>query len=158
ADVITPGSCVHRYTIARTYVATDACGNSASQTQTITVDDETPPVISCPNNVTINCQDSQNPSVNNSLGKATATDNCSGTPTITYTDATTAGNCAGNYIITRTWMAADICGNSSTCNQVITVHDVTPPVLHGVPSNATVDCNTVPAAVTPTATDNCDAS
>ena len=56
ADVITPGSCVNRYTIARTYTATDVCGNSSFQVQTITVDDQTAPVITgIPANVTVSC-------------------------------------------------------------------------------------------------------
>src|SRR5204862_3553356 len=33
-DVVTPGACANRYSIARTYTATDACGNTSSKTQT----------------------------------------------------------------------------------------------------------------------------
>jgi hypothetical protein len=33
------------------------------------------------------------------------------------------------YQVTRTWTATDDCGNSSTCQQLITVADVTPPVI-----------------------------
>src|SRR5205085_2593770 len=46
ADATTSGSCINRFVVKRTYTATDVCGNSSSQTQTITVDDETAPVVS----------------------------------------------------------------------------------------------------------------
>ncbi|MEZ5031031.1 MAG: hypothetical protein R2787_06510 [Saprospiraceae bacterium] len=31
--------------------------------------------------------------------------------------------------ITRTWMAEDVCANTTNCTQIITVQDVDPPVL-----------------------------
>src|SRR5206468_1798772 len=67
--------------ISRTWKATDACGNSASCIQTITVRDTTPPAITCPSNVVLEC-----PAVNtgtNFTGVATALDSCSAT-TVTY--------------------------------------------------------------------------
>src|SRR5204863_1463418 len=76
------GSCDNRYTIARTYHATDSCGNSSSHTQNITVDDETAPVIDTyPNDSTVSCA-SEVPAADNS--SVTATDNCNGTVTITH--------------------------------------------------------------------------
>src|SRR5207248_2830180 len=56
------------------------------------------------------------------------------------------------------WVATDACGNSSSATQVITVIDTTAPVLSNVPVDATVQCDAVPAAATPTATDNCDSN
>src|SRR5213075_669435 len=56
ADQVTPGSCDNRYTISRTYHATDSCGNSSSHIQNITVDDETAPVIDTyPGDSTVSC-------------------------------------------------------------------------------------------------------
>jgi hypothetical protein len=54
-DVISNQTCANRYTITRTYRATDECGNSSSCAQTITVNDVTPPTITCPPNVTTAC-------------------------------------------------------------------------------------------------------
>ena len=48
------------------------------------------------------------------------------------------------------------CGNTDVQSQVITVQDVTAPVLAGVPADVTVECDAVPAPATPTASDNCD--
>jgi hypothetical protein len=44
-DVITNQTCVNRYTVTRTYVATDHAGNTATRSQVITVNDNVPPQI-----------------------------------------------------------------------------------------------------------------
>src|SRR5207248_3132362 len=83
-DVITPGICANRFSIARTYTATDACGNASSKTQTITVNDQTAPVItSIPANVTVSCAGDV-PAANHNA--VVATDNCAGPITITHND------------------------------------------------------------------------
>src|SRR2546428_7628999 len=48
------------------------------------------------------------------------------------------------------------CGNSSSCTQVITVHDTVAPVLSGCPRDTTAQCVAVPTPASPTALDNCD--
>ncbi|MBV6443676.1 MAG: hypothetical protein EPGJADBJ_05459 [Saprospiraceae bacterium] len=55
----TSGACPQEYTIVRTWTATDFCGNSAQYTQTITVDDNTPPVFNAPlpQDTTVSCSD-----------------------------------------------------------------------------------------------------
>src|SRR5204863_7915683 len=45
ADVMTSSNCVNRFTLTRTYIVTDACGNSSSKSQTLTVNGTTPPTI-----------------------------------------------------------------------------------------------------------------
>src|SRR5262249_3616033 len=136
--------------ITRTWTATDRCGNTASCTQHITVNDTTPPTITCPGDLTFQC-DSDVPAANPS--DATATDNC-GTPTVTVSRAST-GTCP--KIITDTFTATDSCGNTASCTRTITVHDTTKPVLSGCPTDATVQClSDVPGRATVTANDNCD--
>src|SRR6185503_385902 len=152
------GACSDQnYTITRVWTATDNCGNSSSCTQVITVHDTTAPVLAgCPADTTVECSAVPAPA------SPTATDNCDATPTITFSQTSTqtsTGACSDqNYTITRVWTATDNCGNSSSCTQVITVHDTTAPVLAGCPADATVECNAVPAPASPTATDNCDAT
>ena len=140
SQVTTDSTCVNQKVITRTYQAVDACGNSSSCMQTITVFDNTPPAITCPVNVTIECTASTDPAVNTALGMATATDGCGGMPVIGYTDATTEGNCPQEYTISRTWTATDACGNSTNCVQVITVDDSTPPVIT-CPPTLTLECS-----------------
>src|SRR5204862_5179292 len=137
ADQITPGSCPSRYTIARTYHATDSCGNSTTHTQNITVDDQTAPVITGrPADTTVSCT-SEVPLANDS--GVTATDNCGGTVTVTHdADQITPGSCPNRYTISRTYHATDACGNSSSQSQTITVDDETPPVISNAPADTTV--------------------
>ena len=75
----------------------------------------------------------------------TATDNCDPTVPVTFTEVTTTV-VDGCGTITRTWTATDACGNTATATQTITVVDNTPPVLAGVPADATVQCDAIPAA------------
>ena len=157
-DVTTASeNCIQEYTITRTWSAEDACGNTSSCIQTITVDDSTAPVITCPANVTIECTASALPG---NTGLATADDNCDAAPAITYNDVTTASeNCIQEYTITRTWSAEDACGNTNSCVQVITVDDSMAPDLE-CPANVTIQCldNTLPANTgNPITSDNCDA-
>lgn len=154
-DVTTGGTCPQERTITRTWIATDACGNSATCAQSIFVDDSVAPVVTCPANITIQCTASTLPA---NTGSATATDNCDGTPVVTFTDATVAGACAQERTITRTWRATDDCGNSSTCAQIILIDDSVAPVIT-CPANVTIECtaSTMPANTgTATATDNCN--
>ena len=125
-------TCAQEYTITRTWRATDNCGNTSTCNQLITIDDSTPPVITCPPNLTIECTINTSPG---STGTATATDNCGAAPVITYTDVTVSSPRPLEYTITRTWVATDACGNSSSCNQVISVADSNPPVITQQPNN-----------------------
>ncbi|MDX1652294.1 MAG: proprotein convertase P-domain-containing protein, partial [Brumimicrobium sp.] len=121
--------------ITRTYRITDACGNFIDVTQTITVDDTTPPVFAAaPADITVEC-----------IGDVPAmtnlnwTDNCDGAGSVAGTDgALTGGSCGGT--ITRTWTYTDVCGNTATATQTITVDDTTPPVFAAAPADITVEC------------------
>ena len=153
APVITYGDQQNGNVITRTWTATDDCGNSSHCQQLITIDDTTNPVITCPANVTVECDESTYPS---NTGYATATDNCDATPTISYGDVEASGSCPQEKTITRTWTATDNNGNFAQCVQTITVEDNTAPILYGCPSNVTVECDNIPNPANVTATDNCD--
>ncbi|MBI1769151.1 MAG: hypothetical protein HYR67_12335, partial [Bacteroidetes bacterium] len=156
ADAITAGSCANRYTIVRTYVATDICGNSSTATQSITVNDDVAPVISgTPAAITYSCSSAVPVA---SIATVGASDNCSGTVTVTVNDVISNQTCANKYTITRIWTATDICGNTSTSSRVITVNDNVAPVISGTPAAITYSCSSaVPVAsiATVSASDNC---
>ena len=155
SDVTLAGGCGPEYTITRTWTAIDDCGNSTTCVQVISIEDTTPPVITCPANVTVQCNVSTVPA--NTGGNATATDICDQTPTIAFTDVTVAGGCQQERTITRTWTASDDCGNESSCTQTIVVDDSTPPSIL-CPSNVTISCaSEVPPVSTQsvTSSDNC---
>lgn len=150
------GSCPDEYVLTRTWTATDACNNAFSQSQSVTVDDTTPPTITCPSHATLECPANTSIAAN---GSASGVDNC-GEVTISSSDISVAG-CGTTQTITRTWSAGDECGNSSSCAQLVAVVDTTPPVLSVNTSPITVtdlNCNGVEPVSLPaaTASDACD--
>jgi len=124
--------------VIRSWVVSDACGNSWTGDQTITIFDDEGPVITPPANITVECNTSTDPSV---TGQATATDDCDPAPVVTYDDNITPGSCPQEFVITRTWTAEDACGNTSTGDQTITVDDSTPPVINPLANDLTVQCD-----------------
>ncbi len=89
------------------------------------------------------------------IATPTATDNCTGLITAQTPDALSY-TIQGTYTIT--WTYNDGNGNTSSQTQTVIVKDITAPVLSGVPANAAVSCDNIPAPATVNATDNCDAS
>ena len=142
------GDAAGNYTIVRTFTATDDCGNSTSATQTITVQDTTAPELSIPADYTAECSDDL------ILDDATASDNC-GEVTIEVSSETIAGDCDGNYTVTRTFTATDDAGNSTSATQTITVQDTTAPEFTSVPADYTSECSDDLALDDATASDNC---
>jgi hypothetical protein len=108
-----PNSCNVTFTVS----ANDACGNPSSKSVTVKVEG-TAPVITCPVDKVLTCGDM---TTTNVTGVATAADDCDSDPQITYTDLV-FGACPTGMTITRTWTAMDACGNSVSCDQIITVN------------------------------------
>ncbi|MEL7248061.1 MAG: HYR domain-containing protein, partial [Bacteroidota bacterium] len=79
---------------------------------------------------------------------------------VVFTEMRTDGTCANEYTLTRVWTATDACNNSVSHTQTITVEDNTPPTfVEELPTDLVLECDeTVPAAPTLTAIDNCDFS
>ncbi|MCH8243321.1 MAG: hypothetical protein IH897_12030, partial [Planctomycetes bacterium] len=101
-------------TIVRTWTCTDTCGNEVSDSQTITVDDTTDPVLSgVPDDAEGQC-DADIPAV----ATVTCSDNCDGaiTPVFSETDS---GTCPRTIV--RTWTCTDTCGNEVSDSQTITI-------------------------------------
>lgn len=140
ADVTGAGSCVGETKVTRTWTLTDECGNTTVKVQTITVTDNTPPTFTAPANITIykdnNCNHDASTGVTGDV--TNEDDNCDNTLNATFTDVTVAGSCIGEEIITRTWSLTDDCGNNTTHDQVITVKDITPPVISNVSATPNV--------------------
>ena len=148
-----PGPCAGTFSRIRTWTATDDCGNTSTCSRTIVVQDITPPVITCPSVVSpIDCPATP------VFGTATATDGCDASVAITFSDVTTPGACSQAYSVTRTWIATDDCGNSSTCSRTIVVQDITPPVITCPNVTSPINCPAIPVFGAATATDACDAT
>ena len=146
--------------------AGEETGNS-SCTQTITVnnaaEDTTAPSITCPANIT-RSNDSGQCSAAINVGTATATDNCDSSPTVegTRSDGRSLSDPYPKGTTTIHWTATDSSGNSSSCDQTVTVTDNEKPTI-SCPANMTANTEpgTCAAHVNPgtaTATDNCDSS
>jgi hypothetical protein len=96
-----------------TFTATDKCGRSSSATAVLTRD--LPPIFSnVPANTTISCPATP------SFASPTATA-CGGAATITYTDVTNGAACPAMHTVTRTWVAQDACGNTSSAKSKVTI-------------------------------------
>ncbi len=128
---------------------TDSRGAVNSSTATLSLIDSLNPIISCPNDLTVECDQSVTP---DATGFASATDKCVVNSRVSSSDKITAGY--SFRTIHREWVAMDNCQNQSSCTQKIKVVDTTAPVI---------ECNT-PPTITPwdtpvsfqaTAVDNC---
>jgi len=114
SDVTAPGLCPNQYMIERTWTCADACGNTSTCIQTISVSDTEAPEITCPADVTLDCTASTDTS---NTGAASCGE------TLAYSDNTIPGSCPQEFVIERTWTCTDECGNPTSCLQTITVED-----------------------------------
>ncbi|TDO73480.1 gliding motility-associated-like protein [Flavobacterium chryseum] len=162
------GSCANSGTYINTWIAKDVCLNSSTAfTQIITIQDTATPTwttTSLDLNVTLQCSDSA--ALTSAQNQApVAADNCGGTVTYTKTSGTfTAGSCVNSGTYTNTWIAKDVCLNTSTVfTQIITIQDTTAPTWSNQTAslNKTIECNNQEALASaqdlfPIATDSCD--
>ncbi|TDE44798.1 gliding motility-associated C-terminal domain-containing protein, partial [Flavobacterium rhamnosiphilum] len=119
-QTILAGNCPSNYTIVRTWIATDICGNNSGPiTQNIVVSDVNGPTLVTELEPIVQVVCSEIPAV----PTLQFTDNCSavGTPVFTETQSALVN---GIYDITRTWTVSDACGNRSTFIQVLHVTQV----------------------------------
>ncbi|BFM43483.1 hypothetical protein CFS9_21240 [Flavobacterium sp. CFS9] len=145
-----------------TWTATDASGNiSLPSIQTITITDNTKPVINCPANIT-QTADAGTCGANVTITNPTATDICPTTFTFNgvRSDALALNDIYPTGTTTITWTATDASGNvSASCIQTITIIDNEKPVITcSADITQTADAGTCGAKITitkPTATDNC---
>ena len=148
----TTGFCEGTFAATRTWIAIDACGNSNTCSQTISVADFAPPLLACPADKTVEAGtpwDFDAPRAPVDVGSGTNV-----SFTVLGTTTNIAGVCAGTFTTTRTWSATDACGNSNACSQTVNVLDTTPPLLSCSDTN-TCDPNLV---IAPGVTDNADSA
>jgi len=111
-----------------TWTATDSSGNSASDSQQISVIDTTIPSIIAPNDIQVEIYDKLGVEID--TGIPTSDDVIDSQPTITN-DAPEVFP-LGETIVT--WTATDSSGNSASATQTITVVDTTAPVVENLDS------------------------
>lgn len=141
--------------------ATNACGESAVCTFTVTVArDTTPPVIQCPTNRIVWLCGTAASSAVVSWPPPVATDNADTSVLIVCSPASGSSFQLGTTTVTCT--ATDNCTNRTTCTFTVTVaRDTQPPSMDCPPDMNVTACASTGAIVnypTPTATDNADFS
>jgi uncharacterized repeat protein (TIGR01451 family) len=145
-----------------TWTATDAAGNTATAHQSVTVIDNTAPVVTAPLNVTAST-DANSCSATLNPGTATATDNCTAgvsTPVGTRNDNLPLSAPYPKGTTTITWTATDGHNNSGSATQTVTVNDTVKPTITA-PSAVTVNADPITCTATgvalgtPITGDNC---
>ena len=155
-EVISDQQCDNKFKLTRTWTATDACGNTSTVSQIVIVNDSQAPIFdgTPPSLITVSCtKDIPAPATQ------TAIDNCSDTPTITYSEIKTNVQCVNRYTLTRKWVASDACGNTASRTQTINVNDNEPPTITGISADPVVlwppNHKMRDVTIDYTATDNC---
>ena len=141
-------------TVARIWTAEDHTGRTASCVQTITLEDNTDPVVIFPPSpLTVECGEEFDLSI---TGMPVVSDNCS-LLGISRDDELHffADSCLRKII--RTWNVMDFCTYELySAIQVIKIEDTTPPDISNAPDDITVECDNIPPAIDPMFMDNCD--
>ncbi|WP_417236304.1 Ig-like domain-containing protein, partial [Bizionia paragorgiae] len=141
-DIITyqdtqSGSCP--ITVTRTFRITDNCGLSSTATQSIIIENTTPPIIDTNAfDTTVQCGPNNANQFNDWLsnnGYAVAYDNCGEPLTWSNNYGTFTDGCATTGETTVIFTVTDSCGNSSDTTATFTIADNTPPTLVGFPSD-----------------------
>jgi hypothetical protein len=137
------GSILHRV-----WTASDECGNTSSIDQTISIVDTNAPVFANTPPALISASCGNIPAA----VAPVATDDCSSV-NVEFNEYFYSSGCP--YVIRRTWIATDACGNESIFIQDIQVSDNEAPVLLNVPQNTTIACGESLPLSSVTASDNC---
>ncbi|UKN03872.1 PKD domain-containing protein [Paracrocinitomix mangrovi] len=138
--------------ITRTYEIVDDCGNTTTVTQTITVDDTTPPTASNPASTTIPGGPAPAPDPNVVIDEA---DNCTANPVVAFVSQVSDNNPCPETI-TYTYSVTDDCGNTiNVTHDVIITDPILPTASNPLP--VTVECiGDVPAPDPAVVTDEAD--
>ena len=128
-DETTSGFCAGESTIRRTWSASLG-GQDTSCVQIIFVRDTAAPAVNCPPTKNVEFGLPTDPA---RTGYPTVIDNCDPLPNVTYGDTETPGTYPVHRLITRTWTAADACGNSDVCRQLVRE------LAEGVPDSTIID-------------------
>ena len=129
-----------------TFTATDVCGNSITDVATVTIVDTTPPQITCPEDLILECGDASNDALISAwLASVSATDECNMTSPVSvinsYDISGFSNQCGltGTQVVTFT--ATDDCLNTRTCTASIIILDTTDPAITQEAIPETVECN-----------------
>ncbi len=131
----------------------DQSGNVVTDTQYVTVSDQSPPSLSAPQAVQFTVDSASCLLSQPALGQAVANDACS--PVAISNDA------QGSYgpgVYTITWTASDTSGNTTTAQQTLTVTDNFAPIINFCAPDTFVCFGVETTLPLPSGTDNCSSA
>ena len=129
--------------ITRTWEYSDSCGNTASHTQTITLNPiPEPSFINPPADMTVSCNNSSGGGGILSYSNG-VTGACQISGSVFPTESGTSDMCGGSKIFT--WEYTDICGRTIMHAQTITIDPASEPAFVNPPADITVNCNAIPS-------------
>jgi len=136
----TNGSCPNNYTLTRTWTATDLCGNFTKHVQTIVVkDDEKPKFKGVLPKKELSFSSAKEVPPAQELE---FTDNCETTvKKVKAKEEKLKETCPNNFVLKRTWLIKDTCGNENIYEQIITVADTIAPTIEKHAQDLTVQCD-----------------
>jgi hypothetical protein len=154
---LTSGATFPVGTTVNTFVVTDAAGNTATCSFSVTVKDAEAPTITCPGDIIVNndrgvCGAKVSYAINSS-------DNCSG-QTVQQTAGLASGSTFPVGTTVNTFVVTDAAGNTATCSFSVTVKDAEAPVITcpaNIVGNADPLVCTALVNFAASATDNCSA-
>lgn len=133
------GSCPAAYTLVRTFIATDACGNSTTAEQRISFNDSTAPSVALASSaqgdtLVVDCGDAI------PTAELVISDDCSAWTT-SSTFSAQPGSCNGENTQTLTYTVTDACGNAASVSRLVVVSDTEAPEVLSAPSDVLVSCS-----------------
>ncbi|MGV8114623.1 MAG: HYR domain-containing protein [Lentimicrobium sp.] len=141
--------------VTRTYTVTDQCGNSSETSHSISIDDETNPTASNPEDILLTDCNGTFPAPD-PLVVIDEADNC-GTPAVAWVSDGTPTMAGCTETTVRTYSVTDVCGNSINVVQSLirTMDDERPEITTSAVSG---DLGCSPAVVEPifSGSDNCE--
>jgi len=135
--------------ITLTWSATDCCSNIAFCTETVSIIDTNPPILTCAPLKFVECGTAW------TFDPPTAFDLCCGTNvTINVASNITVVSSPCFSIYEQFWTATDCCSNTTVCSQRVIEQDTLPPMVI-CPTNQIVQCGQPVVFGTPIASDLC---
>ncbi len=160
------------------FTAVDECGNETVETALVEIVDEVAPfIVQAANDTLIDCGISSEQALQewiDSQAGAIANDVCDTAKWVFFSYFTSNGQSGdsiafGDYAnyppiptlaciwgTNVTFYVADDCGNTSSDQAIFNIRDTIAPVFEDIPDTLFSTCSTIPVAVQPMVTDNCD--
>jgi len=139
-----PNGCTGMTATTIVFTATDDCGNTSTTIGTYTITDTTPPTLSLPDNLILECGNINNEGiVQNWLTGTVGFDECSNA---VVTNDYSALPITCNVPITITFTATDNCMNTSTDTRTIMLIDSESPVILESPVDTILECGSATLA------------